>query len=70
MDWQDGIDGFDFDKNGVFYDEIGPVAAVETNAFINSRQHNLSFELQAGTRKFQREAILIILFKKPRPRTL
>jgi hypothetical protein len=64
VDRQDGIDRFDFDKNGVFDNEVGSVATIETNAFINSRQYNLSFKSQPGIRQFQRETILVKALKQ------
>ena len=67
MHRQDSIDRFDFDKNRALDNEIGPIATLETNAFIYPRQYNLSLESQAGVRQLERETILIKTFKKPRP---
>ncbi len=70
MNRQDVVDRFYFDKNRSFDNEIGPIAAFETNAFIYSRQYNLSFKSQTSARKLHCKTILIKLLKKPRPKLL
>ena len=64
MDRQDVIDRFDFDKNRFLNNEIGPIAAIETNAFIYPGQHNLPLKSQTRARKLERETILIKTLKK------
>ena len=59
MDRQNIFDRFYFDDYCFFHDNIGTVATLETNAFINQGQFDLPLKSQAGAGKLKAQTIFI-----------
>ena len=66
MNRQNFIDRFYFENNRVLDNDIGPICTLESNAFVNQMQFDLSVKSHTRPRKLKVKTILISMLKKPR----
>jgi hypothetical protein len=59
MDRQDGFDGFEFEQNGLFDDDVGLVGAFEAEVLADDWERDFAFEIQAGVVELPAEALAV-----------
>jgi hypothetical protein len=67
MDGQQPVDCLDLHDEGILYDEVEPVAAIERDALITQRHGTLPLDPQPAKLQFVGQAQLVRGFEQPRP---
>ena len=65
MDWEDRLDGLQFNDYTVVHKEIDPVAVIDREIVVTDRDWNLISDLQTLTGQLMPETELIRTLKKP-----
>ena len=66
MHWQYAFDRFDFQDDLLFHNNIGDIAAIEANTFVDQRNWHLTTKHDAGTVEFVAQACFISCLKQTR----
>ncbi len=66
MDWQDSLDGLQFDDHLIVHNQIYLVSAIELQSFIRDREFDLTFEIHAAKMQFVAQALLVCRFEQSR----
>jgi hypothetical protein len=67
MDWQNPLDGFQFQDHFITDDQIDLVSAIELQTLIREREIDLTLEEQPAKVEFMAQALFISGFQQSRP---
>jgi hypothetical protein len=59
MDGEDGFDGFEFEQDGLFDDDVGLIGAFEAAILVDDRERDFAFEIQPCVVEFPAEALAV-----------
>ena len=59
VNWKDALDGFEFELNGVLDNDVGEVALVEVDVFVDDGERNFAFEPQVGVLELPAKAMVM-----------
>ncbi len=65
VDWGYGLDGFEFDDDFAFDQEVGPEAGFDLDGFVDDRDGELTGDVEAALREFVSKGSFVDGFEQP-----